>query len=76
VSHHESDKPLRGALPVAGMRELLLLRKAALEQQTRARFAAARENGTTADVRALSAVLRAVKRQLAIAATANQRTSP
>jgi hypothetical protein len=47
------------------MRNLLALRKEALEGQIAERLRAARIGGTTADVRALSAILRAVKAQLA-----------
>jgi hypothetical protein len=47
------------------MVELLVLRKEAVEGQIAERHRQARENGTTADVKQLSAILRAVKRQIA-----------
>ena len=47
------------------MRALLESRKSALEGMIRERFRAARENGTTADVKMVSATLRALKRQIA-----------
>lgn len=45
---------------------LLLERKAGLEAQIAKRFRQARATGTTANVRTLSAALRALKRQLAV----------
>jgi uncharacterized protein (UPF0335 family) len=47
------------------MRRLLEERKAGLEAQVKERFRAARANGATADVKMLSATLRALKRQIA-----------
>jgi tRNA A37 N6-isopentenylltransferase MiaA len=47
------------------MLKLLQERKAVLEQMIAERFRQARAQGTTADVKQLSATLRAVKRQLA-----------
>jgi chaperonin GroEL (HSP60 family) len=47
------------------MRRLLEERKATLELQVAARLRAAREGGAQADVKALSAALRTVKRQIA-----------
>jgi hypothetical protein len=58
-------KHLRAAVPVTGMLKLLEGRKEALEAMVAERFRQARENGTEADVKQLSATLRAVKRQLA-----------
>ncbi len=58
-------KHLRATLPVVGMRRLLEERKAGLEAQVKERFRAARANGATADVKMLSATLRALKRQIA-----------
>jgi len=46
------------------MRNLLALRKEALEGQIAERLRAARTSSTTADVKSLSAILRAVKAQL------------
>jgi len=56
---------LRAAVPVVGMVKLLQERKAALESMVAERHRAAREAGTVADVKQLSATLRAVKRQIA-----------
>lgn len=57
--------PLRAAVNARGMVALLEQRKATLEEQIRQRFAEARERGEgKPDVRALSAVLRAVRVQL------------
>jgi hypothetical protein len=47
------------------MLNLLVLRKEALEGQIAERLRAARASDTTADVKSLSAILRAVKSQLA-----------
>ena len=58
---------LRAALPVVGMVTLLEERKATLQAMVAERHRAARENGTTADVAQLSAILRAVKKQIASA---------
>ena len=52
-------------LPAVPMRRLLEERKATLELQVAARLRAAREGGVPADVKALSAALRTVKRQIA-----------
>jgi len=60
-------KHLRAAVPVVGMAALLESRKATLQGMIAERFRQARENHTTADVKMLSATLRAVKRQIAIA---------
>ena len=49
------------------MLKLLEARKAALEVTISERFRQARENGTAANVKQLSAILRAVKRQVVIA---------
>jgi hypothetical protein len=50
-----------------GLVPILLARKQALEATIAERHRQARENATSADVRALSATLRGVKRQIAIA---------
>lgn len=56
---------LRSPLPVVGMLALLEDRKATLQAMIRERFRQARAAGTAADVKQLTATLRAVKRQLA-----------
>ena len=53
------------SLPSTTMLDLLVLRKEALEGQIAERLRAARASDTTADVKSLSAILRAVKSQLA-----------
>ena len=60
-------KYLRAAIPVVGMATLLEERKATLQAMVRDRFRSAREDGTVADVKALSTAIRAVKRQLVAA---------
>lgn len=54
----------RTTLPVVGMEHLLQQRKAGLEAQVADRFRQARASGTVANVKLLSATLRAVKRQI------------
>ena len=54
----------KAPLPAPTMRNLLALRKEALEGQIAERLRAARTSSTTADVKSLSAILRAVKAQL------------
>jgi hypothetical protein len=53
--------------PPAGRVKLLSSRKAALEAAIASRFMSARAAGTTADVKQLTAELRTVKNQLAVA---------
>jgi tRNA A37 N6-isopentenylltransferase MiaA len=55
---------LRAALQSKGMVALLEAQKAGLEEMIRERFRSAREAGTMADVRQLSASLRQVKASL------------
>lgn len=58
---------LRATVPIMGMVKLLESRKVTLQAMIAERHRAARENGTTADVKQLSATLRAVKKQIATA---------
>jgi hypothetical protein len=53
------------AVTVLTMRDLLLSRRESLEGQIRERHRQARECGTVADVKMLSATLRQIRRQLA-----------
>lgn len=61
-------KHLRATLPVVGMENLLQERKTALQARLAERFRQARESGTTANVKMLSATLRAVKAQISAVA--------
>jgi hypothetical protein len=66
--HFEPEvRHLRAALPVVGMVALLLSRKEALQAMVAERHRAAREAETVANVKQLSATLRALKRQIATA---------
>jgi hypothetical protein len=67
MSENAPAKPLRASVPVVGMLKLLQDRKAALEAMVAERFRQASEKHSAADVKQLSATLRAVKRSLAAA---------
>ena len=54
------------AIPAADMVKVLQLRKTAIETIIAERHRVARKNGVEADVRELSATLRAIKRQLVV----------
>ncbi len=61
-------KHLRAAVPMVGMVKLMESRKAALEAMIAEKHRQAREEDSApADVRQLSATLRAVKRQIEVA---------
>ena len=71
------DSRLAYHLPVTtAMVELLQARVAALEAAIASKFREAREAGTVADVKTLSATLRAVKAQLAAVRANNGQAEP
>jgi len=67
MHHAPAVSHLRAALPVVGMVTLLEDRKTTLQAMIAERFRQARAAGTVANVKQLTASLRAVKAQLTVA---------